>query len=92
MVAQFAQEHGLAKIVGVATPGRLVSHSGFDVGFGYTLTVPVAAYVRWTGNRLDGHGLEPDLNVDWSYQSALVGEDNQLGVEHRDSTPTSSTK
>ena len=37
-------------------------------------------YVSWIGNRLDGHGLEPGLNVDWSYQSALVGEDNQLGA------------
>jgi carboxyl-terminal processing protease len=78
MVAQFAQEQRLAQVIGMATPGRLVSHSGFDVGYGYTLVVPVAAYVSWRGNRLDGNGIQPDVCVDWSYSSSLLGFDHQL--------------
>jgi len=78
MVAQFAQEQELAKVIGMPTPGRLVSHSGFDVGYGYTLVVPVAAYVSWKGNRLDGNGIQPDVSVDWSYSSSLLGFDHQL--------------
>jgi hypothetical protein len=34
MVALFAREEAGAKIVGAATPGRLVSHTGFKLGHG----------------------------------------------------------
>ena len=78
MVAQFAKENGLAKIVGAKTPGRLVSRSAFPVGMNYQITIPVAAYVSWHGNRIEGNGIEPDVPIDWSYSDALVGVDNQL--------------
>ena len=35
MVAAFAEENGLATIVGTKTPGRLLSGSAFKAGFGY---------------------------------------------------------
>ena len=78
MVAQFAKENALAKIVGTKTPGRLVSRSAFPVGKNYRITVPVAAYVSWNGKRVEGTGIEPDVPVDWSYSEALTGIDNQL--------------
>jgi carboxyl-terminal processing protease len=78
MVAQFAKENALAKIVGTKTPGRLVSRSAFPVGMGYQITIPVAAYMSWSGNRVEGKGIEPDVPVDWSYPDALAGVDNQL--------------
>jgi C-terminal processing protease CtpA/Prc len=43
MVAAFAQENGLASIVGTKTPGRLLSGSAFKAGFGYMVGLPVAA-------------------------------------------------
>ena len=78
MVAQFAKENALAKIVGTKTPGRLVSRSAFPVGMNYQITIPVAAYVSWNGTRVEGKGIEPDVPVDWSYPEALTGVDNQL--------------
>jgi carboxyl-terminal processing protease len=78
MVALFAREEAGATIIGSATPGRLVSHTGFKVGHGFTLALPVAAYVSWAGTRVDGKGINPDVVVDWSYSDARRGADNQL--------------
>lgn len=78
MVALFAREEAGAKIVGTATPGRLVSHTGFKLGDGFTLALPIAAYSSWNGTRLDGSGIEPDTIVDWSYSEARSGVDTQL--------------
>lgn len=49
MLAQFAQENRLATIVGSKTAGRIVSRSGIKMGNGYTLVLPVAAYMSWNG-------------------------------------------
>jgi len=78
MVALFAREEAGAKIVGTATPGRLVTHTGFKIGHGFTLALPIAAYVSWKGTRVDGNGINPDLPVDWSYSDARNGGDSQL--------------
>jgi carboxyl-terminal processing protease len=78
MVALFAQERGLATIVGMSTPGRLVSHRGFNIGHGFTLVVPTGAYVSWGGNRLDGSGIRPDVFADWSRDAVLKSGDLQL--------------
>ena len=40
MVAAFAAENGLAKIVGTETAGRLIPGSGFKVSYGYMLIMP----------------------------------------------------
>jgi C-terminal processing protease CtpA/Prc len=78
MVALFAQERGLATIVGMPTPSRLVSHRGFNVGHGFTLVVPTGAYVSWFGTRLDGAGITPDQRLQWSYAGAVKRADLQL--------------
>jgi C-terminal processing protease CtpA/Prc len=80
MVALFAQERGLATIVGMPTPGRLVSHRGFEIGHGFTLIIPTAAYVSWMGTRLDGKGIDPDIQIDWSYE-AIVRENRDVQLE-----------
>lgn len=67
MVALFAQERGLAPVLGVPTPGRLVSHRGFSIGHGFTLVMPTGGYVSWMGTSLDGTGIAPNEKVDWSY-------------------------
>ncbi len=80
MVALFAQERGLATIVGMPTPGRLVSHRGFDIGHGFTLVIPTAAYVSWMDTRLDGKGIDPDIQIDWSYE-AIVRENRDVQLK-----------
>ena len=78
MVTQFAQENQLAAVVGTKTPGHLVARKAFKLGLGYRLTIPIAAYLSWSGNRVEGKGIAPDIPVEWSYESAVQGVDNQL--------------
>jgi carboxyl-terminal processing protease len=78
MLAQFAQENRLATIIGSKTAGRLVSRSGIKIGNGYTLVLPVAAYMSWSGVRIEGNGITPDVPADWSYEAALDGRDTQF--------------
>ena len=78
MVAAFAAENRLAKIVGTSTPGRLVGSKAFKVGDGYFLILPVGAYVTWQGKRLEGQGIKPETEVPLSYEAISNGQDNQL--------------
>lgn len=78
MVVQFAQENGLAKIIGSRTPGRLVSRKASKLGFGYRLVVPVAAYISAKGTQIEGKGIKPDVEIPWSFTDATAGRDNQL--------------
>lgn len=78
MLAAFAVENKLAKIVGSKTAGRLLSGSAFHVGGGYVLGVPTAAYLTWNGRSLEGKGISPDLEIDATYESLSSGEDVQM--------------
>jgi carboxyl-terminal processing protease len=78
MVAAFAAENGLAKIIGTTTPGRLVGSKPFKLSNGYFLILPVGAYVTWQGKRLEGQGVRPDIEMPLSYQAISGGRDNQL--------------
>ena len=78
MLAQFVQENQLGTIVGSKTPGRLVSRSAFKIGHDYRIVIPIGAYVSWKGNRIEGKGITPDVPVEWSYEEALHGNDNQF--------------
>jgi len=78
MVAAFAQENGLATIVGTKTAGRLLSGSAFKAGFGYIVGVPVAAYLTWEGNLIEGKGVSPSVNVPMKAEQLLAGEDPQM--------------
>ena len=78
MVAAFAQESGLATIVGTKTAGRLLSGSAFKAGFGYIVGLPVAAYVTWKGGLIEGNGVSPSLNVEMRPGQLLAGQDPQM--------------
>lgn len=78
MVAGFAKENSLARIVGARTAGRLLGGEGFKVGEGYIAFLPVGCYLSWGGHRFEGNGVAPDVEVDWSPESAADGADNQM--------------
>ncbi len=78
MVAAFAEENGLATIVGKQTAGRLLSGSAFKVGFGYIVGLPVAAYLTWQGRLIEGKGVSPSVPVELSPKELAAGEDTQL--------------
>lgn len=42
------------------------------------LVMPKAEYVTWHGNRFEGHGVKPDLEVPWDPADAMKGIDNQI--------------
>ena len=78
MVAAFAEENGLATIVGTKTPGRLLSGTTFKAGSGYILGLPVAAYLTWQGRMIEGKGVTPSIPVELSPDHLIAGEDPQL--------------
>ena len=78
MVAAFAEENKLATIIGVKTPGRLLSGSAFKAGFGYIVGVPVAAYLTWQGRIIEGKGVSPSITVEMKPEQLLAGEDPQM--------------
>jgi C-terminal processing protease CtpA/Prc len=78
MVAAFAEENGLATIVGKQTPGRLLSGTTFRVKPGYILGLPVAAYLTWQGNLIEGKGVTPSVSVELSPDQLIAGDDAQM--------------
>jgi C-terminal processing protease CtpA/Prc len=78
MLAQFAKENNLATIIGTKTPGRFTSRSAFKIGHDYRLVLPIAAYQGWKGVRIEGKGIVPDVEVNWSLEDAVAGRDRQL--------------
>ena len=80
MVSAFAEENGLATIVGTNTPGRLLSGSAYHVGHGYILGLPVAAYLTWHGRMLENHGIVPKFSIELSRDALRAGKDTQLEI------------
>jgi C-terminal processing protease CtpA/Prc len=80
MVAAFASENHLATIVGSETAGRLIPGSGAKIGVGYMLVMPKAEYRTWSGERFEGHGIKPDVQVAWSANQRLGEPSDQLSA------------
>jgi C-terminal processing protease CtpA/Prc len=78
MVAAFAEENGLATIVGTKTAARLLSGSTFKAGSGYIVGLPVAAYLTWQGSLIEGKGVTPSIPVELSPDHLLAGQDAQM--------------
>jgi carboxyl-terminal processing protease len=78
MVSAFAEENGLATIVGTKTPGRLLSGSAYKVGQGYILGLPVAAYLTWQGRMIENNGIVPKCSIELSRDALKDGTDTQL--------------
>lgn len=78
MIAAFAREYELATIVGTRTAGRVAGMRLFDVGYGYRIGLPVAAYFTWHHRTLEGVGVEPHISEPLSVHALRHGLDNQL--------------
>jgi len=77
-ITGFAKENKLAKIVGTKTAGQVLGGTGFKMGHGFVLRLPVVSFRTWNGNTLEGTGVEPDFAVDLSREALKEGRDNQL--------------
>jgi len=78
MLAAFADENGLATIVGTRTAGRLLSGSTFRAGAGYILGLPVTACLTWRGRLIEGKGVTPGVPVGLTADRLMAGEDPQM--------------
>jgi C-terminal processing protease CtpA/Prc len=78
MVAAFAEENGLATIVGTKTAARLLSGSTFKAGSGYIVGLPVAAYLTWQGSLIEGKGVVPSVPVELFPDHLVAGHDPQM--------------
>jgi len=78
MLVAFARENQLAVMVGEATPGRVLQGSAFRIGFGYHVALPIAAYHTARDWILEGHPIQPDVEVPFDPHLARQGDDPQL--------------
>jgi carboxyl-terminal processing protease len=78
MVAAFAQENGLARIVGRRTGGQVLGGGNFNVGQGFVLRFPAAAWYTWKGTVVEGRGVSPEVDVPLAPEELRRGNDTQL--------------
>ncbi|HUB58968.1 MAG TPA: S41 family peptidase [Candidatus Micrarchaeia archaeon] len=78
MLAAFAEENGLATIVGAKMAARLLSGSTFKAGSGYIVGLAAAAYLTWQGKMIEGKGVTPQIPVELSAHKLIAGQDTQM--------------
>lgn len=77
-ITAFAKENKLATIVGTKTPGQVLGGTGFKMGHGFVLRLPVVTFHTWNGTALEGRGVEPDYVVELLREELKEGQDIQL--------------
>jgi len=78
MVAAFAKENGVARLVGNRTGGQVLGGANFTVGHGFVLRFPAAAWYTRRGTVVEGVGVVPDIDVLLDVTQIRYGNDNQL--------------
>lgn len=95
IVAAFAKEQALARVVGQKTRGNVLGASNFPVGDGYWLRIPVFGWFTSTGSSVEGIGVDPDIVEPFSVDALSSGEDSQLAravvATEKDSAPEATT-
>ncbi len=77
-ITGFAKENKLATIVGTKTPGQVLGGTGFKMGHGFVLRIPVVTFHTWSGNTLEGRGVQPDHLAELSRVRLRETRDSQL--------------
>jgi C-terminal processing protease CtpA/Prc len=78
MVAAFAKENKLARIVGTRTGGQVLGGANFAVGHGFVIRFPAAGWYSWSGSVVEGCGVQPEVDVALAADALRNGSDNQL--------------
>jgi C-terminal processing protease CtpA/Prc len=68
----------LATFVGQRTPGYVIWTWGLGLVDGTGARMPSAGVYRMDGRPLENDGIEPDIEVAWSNEQYMAGEDPQL--------------
>lgn len=77
MVASFASENQLVRVIGNKTAGNVLGAENFSVGCGYWLRLPVFGWYTSQGECLEGKGVSPDELVDVDPYLLNAGVDQQ---------------
>lgn len=72
------QYSGSAEIVGVQTPGNVLSGELFSVVGDYRVLLPISDWIREDGYRLEGKGVVPNYTVKLTSDDLGIGVDTQL--------------
>ncbi len=79
MVASFAKDNELAKIVGSKTSGEVIGGANFGLPKVHCLRIPVVGGgITWSGHCIGGARVEPDVVVENMPKSLAAGTDVQL--------------
>jgi len=70
IVAQFAKQHRLAKLIGERSAGRSLSLGTLNLPYDFRLMLPIGDYVPWYGERFEGRGLQPEIQIPYSVPTA----------------------
>jgi C-terminal processing protease CtpA/Prc len=63
MVSAFAAENRLASIVGTRSAGEVLGGANFGLPVGYSLRMPVAAWLTWPGSAIEGTAVGPAIEI-----------------------------
>ena len=72
------QDYGIGPVVGMTTYGKGVVQQLMDLGDGTYLKITIAEYYTPSGRSINGVGVEPDVEVEYEYDSENPEADNQL--------------
>jgi carboxyl-terminal processing protease len=78
MLANFAAENQLARVIGQKTRGNVLGAANFKVGGGYWLRIPVFGWFTSKGVSIEGKGGSPDRFVDVVPDTLAAGNDQQV--------------
>lgn len=72
------QDYGIGTIVGKTTYGKGVVQQMMDLGDGTCLKLTIAEYFTPKGRKINGVGVEPDVEVEYIYDENNPESDSQL--------------
>ncbi len=72
------RDMGRAQLFGTITAGQVLAATFMDLPNGYFLMFPFADYISKNGDRFEGIGVTPDVEVDHTRADLLSGRDNAL--------------
>jgi carboxyl-terminal processing protease len=78
MVAAFAQEQRLARIIGTKTPGETLGAANFRVGGEFRLRIPLVGWYTASDRVIEGIGVTPETEVHPDLESLRAGRDPAL--------------
>ena len=63
LATEALQSAGRIKVIGEPTAGQMLSQKPYDLPFGLQLYIPIADYYSVNTGRLEGHPIQPDINI-----------------------------